>query len=326
MLPRLLMPNSFCLPPVEYCRGTTPTQAAKSRPRRNAAPLPMAATVAVETSGPKAGIWRRRSPLASSLLMRSISSVMVLMSVSVCFHSCHSRSSSQRRRGLRFCTASSITVGRVLRRGMGCAGRAYRVLRRSRDDEIEQEGKVLELDPNFIDAYYFRGVSYVKKSMYKEGMAEFEKGMAISPVNPEALTGLGYGYAVTGRRAEAQKVLDKLNELSKHEYVSAVWRAKIYAGLEEKDEAFEWLEKAYDDHSIVSVGYIKTNPMFDPLRSDPRYSDLLRRTNLQPLKTSVDAAFLVAVSCCRSIQILTRTDDYCTLIPRIGIFLSPFPG
>jgi TolB-like protein/DNA-binding winged helix-turn-helix (wHTH) protein/Tfp pilus assembly protein PilF len=155
-------------------------------------------------------------------------------------------------------------------------------LARQFDQAIEQEGKVLELDPNFIDAYYFRGVSYVKKSMYKEGMAEFEKGMAISPVNPEALTGLGYGYAVTGRRAEAQKVLDKLNELSKHEYVSAVWRAKIYAGLEEKDEAFEWLEKAYDDHSIVSVGYIKTNPMFDPLRSDPRYSDLLRRTNLQP--------------------------------------------
>src|SRR4051812_40675046 len=64
MLPRLLMPNSFCLPPVEYCRGTTPTQAAKSRPRRKAAPLPIAATVAVETSGPKPGIWRRRWQLA----------------------------------------------------------------------------------------------------------------------------------------------------------------------------------------------------------------------------------------------------------------------
>ena len=108
------MPNSFCLPPVEYCRGTTPTQAAKSRPRRKAAPLPMAATVAVETSGPKPGIWRSRRQRASSLLMRSISSVIALMSISVCFHSCHNRSSSQRRRGLRFCSASSITVGRLL--------------------------------------------------------------------------------------------------------------------------------------------------------------------------------------------------------------------
>ncbi len=87
---------------------------------------------------------------------------------------------------------------------------------------------------------------------------------------------------MTGRRADAQKVLDKLNGLSKHGYVSAVWRAKIYAGFEEKDKAFEWLEKAYEDRSIVSVGFIKTNPMFDPLRTDQRYADLLRRTNLQP--------------------------------------------
>jgi TolB-like protein/DNA-binding winged helix-turn-helix (wHTH) protein/Tfp pilus assembly protein PilF len=155
-------------------------------------------------------------------------------------------------------------------------------LARQYDRTIEQEAKTLELDPTFVQAYYFRGVAYSKKSMYEQGMAEFDKGMAISPVNLVALTGVGYGYAVTGRRAEAQKVLDKLNELSKHEYVSPVWRAKIYAGLEEKDRAFEWLEKAYEDRSIVSVGFMKPNPMFDPLRSDPRYADLLRRTNLQP--------------------------------------------
>jgi TolB-like protein/DNA-binding winged helix-turn-helix (wHTH) protein/Tfp pilus assembly protein PilF len=155
-------------------------------------------------------------------------------------------------------------------------------LARQYDQAIEQEGKVLELDPNFIDAYYFRGLAYIQKSMRKEAMEEFEKGAAISPGNTVALTGLGYGYGVTGRKAEAQRVLDKLNELSKHEYVSAVWRAKIYAGLEEKRKAFEWLEKAYEDRSIVSVGFIKTNPMFDPLRSDPRFADLLRRTNLQP--------------------------------------------
>jgi tetratricopeptide (TPR) repeat protein len=155
-------------------------------------------------------------------------------------------------------------------------------LARQYDQAIEQQGKVLELDPNFIDAYYFRGVSYLKKSMYKEGMGEFEKGVTISPVDTAALTGLGYGYAVTGKRAEAQKVLDKLNELSKQKYVSAVFMAKIYSGLRDKDRAFQWLEKAYEDRSIVSVGFIKTNPMFDPLRSDPRYADLLRRTNLQP--------------------------------------------
>ena len=134
---------------------------------------------------------------------------------------------------------------------------------------------MLELDPTFIGAYYFRGESYLKRSMYREGMVEFEKGVAISPVNTEALTGLGYSYAVTGRRAGAQKVLDELNGLSNHEYVSPVWKMKIYAGLKEKDKAFEWLEKAYEDRSIVSVGFIKTNPMFDPLaltRAKPIFS------------------------------------------------------
>jgi TolB-like protein/DNA-binding winged helix-turn-helix (wHTH) protein/Tfp pilus assembly protein PilF len=154
-------------------------------------------------------------------------------------------------------------------------------LARQYDRAIEQEAKTLELDPNFFPAYYFRGLAYSEKSLHEQSMEEFRKGMAIS-VNPGTLTGLGYGYAVTGRRDDAQKVLDKLNELSKHEYVSPVWRAKIYAGLGEKDSAFEWLEKAYEDRSIVSVGFIKRNPLFDPIRSDPRYADLLRRTNLQP--------------------------------------------
>jgi TolB-like protein/DNA-binding winged helix-turn-helix (wHTH) protein/tetratricopeptide (TPR) repeat protein len=155
-------------------------------------------------------------------------------------------------------------------------------LARQYDQVIAQERKVLELDPNYTDAYYFRGIAYLKKSMYKEGRADLERGVAIAPASEVALTGLGYGYAVTGRRAEAHGVLDKLNELSKQKYVSPIWRVKIYAGLVEKDKAFEWLEKAYEDHSIVSVGYIKTNPMFDPLRSDQRFADLLRRTNLQP--------------------------------------------
>jgi TolB-like protein/DNA-binding winged helix-turn-helix (wHTH) protein/tetratricopeptide (TPR) repeat protein len=155
-------------------------------------------------------------------------------------------------------------------------------LARQYDQAIEQQGKVLELDPNYILAYYFRGVSYLKKSMYKEGMAELEKGTTISPGDIVALTGLGYGYGVTGKRVEAQKVLDKMKEISNQKHVSAVFMAKIYAGLQDKERAFEWLEKAYEDRSIVSVGFVKTNPMFDPLRSDPRFSDLLRRTNLQP--------------------------------------------
>jgi TolB-like protein/Flp pilus assembly protein TadD len=155
-------------------------------------------------------------------------------------------------------------------------------LARQYDQAIEQESKTLELDPNFLRAYYFRGMAYLKKSMYKEGLLDFEKGVAISPGNTLSLTGLGYGYAVTGRRAEAQKVLDQLNKFSKQKHVPAVYMAKIYAGLGEKEKAFEWLEKAYEDRSILSNGFIKANPIFDPLRSDPRFDDLLRRVGLQP--------------------------------------------
>ena len=89
--------------------------------------------------------------------------------------------------------------------------------------------------------------------------------------------------AVSGRRAEALKVLDQLTELSKQKYVPAERIAMIYTGLGEKDKAIEWLEKGYDEHSIGGppVG-IKVEPEFDPLRSDPRFQDLLRRMNLQP--------------------------------------------
>jgi TolB-like protein/DNA-binding winged helix-turn-helix (wHTH) protein/Tfp pilus assembly protein PilF len=154
-------------------------------------------------------------------------------------------------------------------------------LARRYEQAIEQAARTLELDPQYGSAYYVRGVSYVKKSMYREAMAEFEKEISLFPNEPEALTGLGYGYGVTGKRAGAEKVLAELNRLSRQEFISPVWMAKIYSGLGAKDEAFGALERAYEDRSIVSVAYLKTNPMLDPLRSDPRFAELLRRTNLQ---------------------------------------------
>jgi serine/threonine protein kinase/tetratricopeptide (TPR) repeat protein len=147
------------------------------------------------------------------------------------------------------------------------------------DQAIEQFQKTLELDPTFLAAHQWLGNAYVQKSMYKEGIAEIEKDLAISPGYPLSLSWLGYAYAVAGRRADAERVLDQLNELSKQKHVPAVDRARIYASLGEKDKAFEWLEKGYEDRSIVGIN---VQPPFDPLRSDPRFADLLRRMNLQP--------------------------------------------
>jgi serine/threonine protein kinase/Tfp pilus assembly protein PilF len=150
---------------------------------------------------------------------------------------------------------------------------------RQYDLAIEQFRKTLELDPNFAGGHQLLGEAYLRKSMYKEGLAEIEKELAIFPNSTPALSQLGYGYALEGRRAEAQKVLDQLNERSKQRYVSPANRAIIYVALGEKDKAFEWLEKGYEERSVVAI---KVSQVYDPLRSDPRFTDLLRRMNLQP--------------------------------------------
>jgi TolB-like protein/Tfp pilus assembly protein PilF len=152
---------------------------------------------------------------------------------------------------------------------------------RQNDQAIEQERKTLEMDPNFITARLFLGYAYLQKSMYREGTAEFEKALAISPGNAVLLSGLGQVYALAGRRAQAQKVLEQLSELSKQKYIPSWSSAPIYAALGDKDKAFEWLGKSYAERSIGTTD-VKVSPIYDSLRSDPRWADLLRRMNLQP--------------------------------------------
>ena len=82
-----------------------------------------------------------------------------------------------------------------------------------------------------------------------------------------------------GKKDEARKILDELKELSEREYVSSYFLALIYTGLGEKDQALEWLEKAYQERAIYLI-YVGKQPQFDALRSDPRFTDLLRRVGL----------------------------------------------
>jgi hypothetical protein len=107
--------------------------------------------------------------------------------------------------------------------------------------------------------------------------------MVITQGHVWAVAQLGYTYAVAGRKPEARKMLDKLDQLSSQKFVPADAMAHIYAGLGKKGEAFEWLEKGYERHSLGLGGVdLKIDPVWDPLRSDPRFTDLLRRMNLQP--------------------------------------------
>ena len=164
-------------------------------------------------------------------------------------------------------------------RGLGAAlyyARQY-------DQSIEQEKKALELDPNYYLALNDLGYDYLEKSMNPQADAEFEKAKASTAGGTPALSSLAYAYAREGKKAEAQKVLDQLNELSKKKYIQPRLLARIYLALGDKDKAFEYLEKSYEDRSIeTGFGTINVDPEFDSLRSDPRYNDLLRRMNLLP--------------------------------------------
>lgn len=119
------------------------------------------------------------------------------------------------------------------------------------------------------------GLSQVEKKDYQQGTSELQKASD----NPDAKALLAYAYAVAGNRKEARKILEELEQLSKQKYVSSFPVAAVYAALGDRDEAFKQLEKAYTERSWA-MGMLKVNPVFDSLRSDPRFSELLRRMNL----------------------------------------------
>ncbi len=90
---------------------------------------------------------------------------------------------------------------------------------------------------------------------------------------------LGYAHARLGERSQALRMLEQLEAASKQRYTPAFSFAVVYAGLGEKDQAFTWLEKAYEERAS-RLGYLKVEPLWDPLRSDPRFAELLRRIGL----------------------------------------------
>jgi serine/threonine-protein kinase len=147
------------------------------------------------------------------------------------------------------------------------------------DEAIEQEKKALDLDPHLRNGYLWLGAAYEQKGMYREAIAELKKGIEMSERHPFLVSSLGHVYAVAGQRGEAQKTLGELQEMSKHRYVSSEEIALIYTGLGDKEQALRFLEKAYEERTPRLI-WIGVEPRFAPLRSDPRFAELLRRIGL----------------------------------------------
>ena len=126
----------------------------------------------------------------------------------------------------------------------------------------------------------YLGEAYELKGMFEKAAAVYRKGSRLSD-DTAWISWLGRTYGKSGSRTQALKVLEQLKELSKTRFVSSVDIALVCASLGDKDRAFEWLQKAYEDREAGLVA-LRVDPMFDPLRSDPRFRDLVRRMNFPP--------------------------------------------
>jgi TolB-like protein/Tfp pilus assembly protein PilF len=147
------------------------------------------------------------------------------------------------------------------------------------DEAIEQLSKTLELDPNFYIARLELGQAYAQAGRYSDSLIELKKAVELSREN--TLATLGYVYAISGRKSEARQVLAELRELERQHYVSSVDLAGVSAGLGDKDQAFAWLDKAYEAYE-AKLALLKVDPKFDSLRTDPRFDRLLRQIGLTP--------------------------------------------
>jgi adenylate cyclase len=144
------------------------------------------------------------------------------------------------------------------------------------DDAIEKLSKAVELDPSNGWVRMFLGRAYLFKGMPERAIEVMETAVRLSPDDSYALGYLGYTYAVTGRRADALKILQRIDEMEKHRYVSRFAHVYIYTGLGDKNKAFEWLEKAYQERSD-SLAWFRFDPESKSLKSDPRFAPLMHK-------------------------------------------------
>jgi serine/threonine protein kinase/tetratricopeptide (TPR) repeat protein len=147
------------------------------------------------------------------------------------------------------------------------------------DDAVEQCRKTLALSPDYAVAHRRLGMIYEQKQMFSEAVAEFEKALELVPHDTETMSAMGHAYAAWGHTTDAEMSLVTLNELSARLYVSPYSMARAYFGIGDRDQGFVYLEKTHRERHGILV-YINIEPVFDDVRDDPRFQDLLRRMQL----------------------------------------------
>jgi TolB-like protein/DNA-binding winged helix-turn-helix (wHTH) protein/Tfp pilus assembly protein PilF len=145
------------------------------------------------------------------------------------------------------------------------------------DEAIKQSQKTMAMDPFFALTHFVLGEVYVQKHMYGEAVAELRRAIDLSPGSTAFTATLAYTYAISGQREKAVTILNDLKNRTNDESSNAAVIALIFVGLDDKDEAMAWLEKAYAERFNPQV---LMRPGFDSLRSDPRFQELLHRTGL----------------------------------------------
>jgi serine/threonine-protein kinase len=149
------------------------------------------------------------------------------------------------------------------------------------DEAIGHFRRALELDPNYSWGHLWIGQAYVQKGMYREAIDEIDQAIRLSGGDTRARATLGHAYGVAGKRDDALKILGELRAVSEQKYVSPYFIALVYLGLKEDDRVFASLEAAYQERHPYLI-LLKVEPVFDRLRSDPRFIALEKRVGLRP--------------------------------------------
>jgi eukaryotic-like serine/threonine-protein kinase len=147
----------------------------------------------------------------------------------------------------------------------------------------EHARRVMEIEPDFIMGLVRLGVAHKHQRAYGRAIETLQRAVNLSGRNPDILAQVGQTYGLQGSSREARAILDELNTSAKARYVPAFDRALIYAGLGDRDQAFDWLQRAYDERYSLLV-LLQVDPDLNPLRDDPRFEALVRRVGSTPAR------------------------------------------